>query len=95
MSYVGNLRPSVYGRAHAGLIEPFFAGVGFEVLYKPAKSPFALGVDIHRVRKRDYDMLFDLLDYETTIGHFSVYYDAGGMFDIVNEVVLGQAIGDN
>ena len=27
-------------------------------------------------------MKFDLLDYETTVGHFSVYYDAGGMFDL-------------
>ena len=27
-------------------------------------------------------MRFDLLDYETTIGHLSLYYDAGGMFDI-------------
>jgi len=27
-------------------------------------------------------MLFDLRDYETTIGHLSLYYDAGGMFDI-------------
>ena len=27
-------------------------------------------------------MRFDLLDYETTVGHFSLYYDAGGMFDL-------------
>ena len=27
-------------------------------------------------------MGFDLLDYETTVGHISFYYDAGGMFDI-------------
>ena len=27
-------------------------------------------------------MKFDLLDYETTIGHISLYYDAGRMFDI-------------
>ena len=32
--------------------------------------------------QRDYDMRFDLLDYEATVGHLSVYYDAGGMFDI-------------
>ena len=37
---------------------------------------------MHRVRKRDYDMKFDLLDYETTVGHISLYYDAAGMFDI-------------
>ena len=33
-------------------------------------------------------MRFDLLDYETTLGHMSLYYDAGGMFDI--EVNAGR-----
>ena len=33
-------------------------------------------------------MRFDLRHYETTVGHLSVYYDAGGMFDI--EVNAGR-----
>ena len=82
LSYVKNLAPGLYGRAHSGLLEPFFAGVGAEILYKPAQWPVGIGVDVHRVRKRDYDMRFDLLDYETTVGHLSLYYDAGGMFDV-------------
>ena len=69
-------------------MEPFFAGVGAEILYKPALWPVGIGVDVHRVRKRNYDMRFDLLDYETTVGHLSLYYDAGGMFDI--EVNAGR-----
>ena len=85
---VKNLAPGLYGRAHAGLLEPFFAGVGAEVLYKPAQWPVGIGLDVHRVRKRDYDMRFELLDYETTVGHLSLYYDAGGMFDI--EVNAGR-----
>ena len=88
LSYVKNLAPSLYGIAHAGLLEPFFAGVGGELLYKPAQWPIGIGIDIHRVRKRNYDMKFGLLDYETTVGHLSVYYDAGGMFDI--EVNAGR-----
>ena len=87
-SYVKNLAPGLYGRAHAGLLEPFFAGFGGEILYKPANSVVGVGLDIHRVRKRGYDMLFELLDYETTIGHVSLYYDAGNMFDI--EVNAGK-----
>ena len=31
---------------------------------------------------RDYDMLLDLLDYQETVGHLSVYYDAGELFNI-------------
>ena len=81
-SYVNNLAPGLYGRAHAGLLEPFFAGIGGELLYKPAQSPIGVGLDIRRVRKREYDMRFDLRDYQTIVGHVSLYYDAGGMFDL-------------
>ena len=81
LSYVKNLAPALYGRTHAGLLDPFFAGVGAEILYKPAQWPIGIGLDIHHVRKRSYDMLFDLMDYETTVGHLSLYYDAGGLFD--------------
>ena len=88
LSYYGNLAQGLYGRAHAGILEPFFVGVGAEVLYKPAQWPVGIGLDIHRVRKRDYDMMFDLRDYETTIGHMSLYYDAGGMFDV--EINVGR-----
>ena len=88
LSYVKNLAPGLYGRAHAGLLEPFFAGFGGELIYKPAHWPIGIGLDVHRVRKRDYHMRFDLLDYQTTVGHLSFYYDVGGMFDI--EVNAGR-----
>ena len=82
MSYLKNLAPGLYGRMHAGLLEPFFAGVGGEILFKPVQWPIGIGFDMHRVRKRDYDMRFDLRKYTTTVGHISLYYDAGGMFDV-------------
>ena len=50
--------------------------------YKPAHWPIDVGLDIHRVRKREYDMRFNLKDYESTVGHISLYYDAGGIFDV-------------
>mgnify|MGYP001443916230 CR=1 FL=1 len=88
LSHVKNLAPGLYGRLHAGFLEPHFAGFGGEILYKPAKSPIGIGVDIHRVQQRDYEMRFDLLDYQTSVGHISIYYDAGGMFDV--EVNAGR-----
>jgi len=88
LDYVDDLAPAVFGRAHAGILEPFWAGVGGEALFMPVGSPIALGVDLHHVRKRDYEMLFDLRDYETTTGHVSAYLDAGGMFDL--EVNAGR-----
>ena len=32
--------------------------------------------------RKDYNVRLGLLDCETTVGHFSVYYDVGGMFEV-------------
>ena len=82
LNYADALAPGLFARAHAGLLEPFWAGLGGELLYMPVNAPVALGFDLHRVRKRDYEMRLDLQDYETTTGHVSAYLDAGGMFDL-------------
>ena len=82
LNYNDALAPGIFARAHAGLLEPFWAGLGGELLYMPVNSFFGLGVDLHRVRKRDYEMRLDLQNYETTTGHVSAYLDAGGMFDL-------------
>ena len=82
LNYHDALAPGMFARAHAGLLEPFWAGLGGELLYMPVNAPFALGFDVHRVRKRDYEMRLDLQNYETTTGHVSAYFDAGGMFDL-------------
>ena len=87
-SYFKNITPTLYGRVHTGYLEPFFSGIGAEILYKPIEANLAIGLDIHRVKKRDYDMLFGLRDYMTTLGHLSLYYDHGGMFDL--EINLGR-----
>ena len=88
LNYHDALASGLFARAHAGLLEPFWAGLGGELLYMPVNAPVALGFDLHRVRKRDYDMRLDLQDYETTTGHVSAYLDAGGMFDL--EINVGR-----
>lgn len=88
MSYIKNFGPGLYGYAHAGLLEPFFAGIGGEILFKPANWPLGIGIDIHHVHKRDYDMRFSLLDYKANIGHVTFYYDTGNMFNV--EVSMGR-----
>ena len=35
---------------------------------------FAIGAEAWRVKQREYNMLFKLLDYETTTGHVNFYY---------------------
>jgi len=81
-NYVDRISSNIFARAHGGLLEPMFAGVGGELLYVSKSLPFALGVDLHRVRQRDFDMRFDLQDYETTVGKASLYFDNGGPLDI-------------
>ncbi|WP_265500602.1 YjbH domain-containing protein [Paracoccus beibuensis] len=67
--------PAVYTRVTVGLLERAYGGVSTEALWKPANSQLAFGAEINRVRKRDFDQLFDFRDYEVTTGHVSAYYE--------------------
>lgn len=66
---------AVYTRVTVGLLERAYGGVSAEALWKPATSPLGFGVEVNRVRKRDFDQLFDFRDYEVTTGHVSAYYE--------------------
>jgi hypothetical protein len=63
-----------YARASIGLLEDMYAGISTEFLYRPYDQPWAFGVDLHHVRKRDINQLIDLQDYQTITGHLSGYY---------------------
>lgn len=71
---------TVYTRLTFGILERMYGGVSAEVLWKPVQSNLALGAEINRVRKRDYDLGFEFQDYEVTTGHVSAYYDFGNGF---------------
>lgn len=91
-----NARPTstVYSRVTVGLLENMYGGVSAEVLWKPVNSRLALGAEVNRVKKRDYRDNFEFLDYETTTGHVSAYYEFGGGF--VGQLDVGKYLaGDN
>ena len=71
---------NLYGRVSGGYLEPMFAGVAGELLWKPVDSRLGVGLEIAQVAQRDSDMLFGIeeYDYRTTTGHLSAYYDLGG-----------------
>lgn len=71
---------TTYTRVTVGLLERMYGGVSAEVLWKPVQSPLALGLEIDRVKKRDYRDAFGFLDYETTSAHVSAYYEFGDGF---------------
>ncbi|ARJ70821.1 YjbH domain-containing protein [Paracoccus contaminans] len=85
-----NARPTdtTYTRVTVGLLENMYGGVSAEALWKPVNSPLALGIEVNRVKKRDYRDSFDFLDYETTTGHVSAYYEFGNGF--VGELDVGR-----
>lgn len=66
----------IYTRVTTGLLERAYGGISAEALWKPANSPFAVGVEVNRVKKRDFDSVFGFRDYETTTGFVSAYYES-------------------
>ncbi|WP_332837317.1 YjbH domain-containing protein [Neoroseomonas rubea] len=67
--------PDVFARVTTGYLEPMFAGLSAEVLWRPHDGPFALGLDVAHVAQREFDQRFGLRDYRVTTGHVSLYAD--------------------
>jgi hypothetical protein len=66
--------PDWYARASVGIFEEMFGGYSMEVLHRPFKSRFAVGVDINRVWQREYDQRFKFREYVVNTGHLNLYY---------------------
>lgn len=67
----------LYSRVTAGVLERMFAGVSGELLWAPVDQRYALGIELNRVRQRDYEGGLGFFDYEVSTGHASLYYDFG------------------
>ncbi len=70
-----NVAPDVFARLTAGYLEPMYAGVSGEILWRPFDSWWGIGADINAVRQRDYDQGFGLRDYKVLTGHVSFHAD--------------------
>ncbi|MCE8014821.1 YjbH domain-containing protein [Halomonas sp. MCCC 1A17488] len=89
------LAPDWYLLGYGGLLEVMYAGIGGEVLYRPFNSRWALGLDVNRVRQREFDQRFALRDYQTWTGHLTAYVDTG-FEDLLAKVSVGRYLaGDN
>ena len=82
------LSKNIYSSLSVGYLEPMYAGVSGELLYKNPKSNFAFGIDLNAIRMREYEMLFGLRNYKTISSHLNLYYDAGKSFDL--EMNIGK-----
>ena len=63
LSKLTKLSPTIYARATAGYLEPMFAGVSGEVLWKPSDQNWGLGAELNYVKQRDFDQGFGVRDY--------------------------------
>jgi hypothetical protein len=70
-----NPAPDILARVTGGYLEPMFAGISAEVLWRPQDQPWALGVEVAHVAQRGYRQQFDMLGYSVTTGHVSLYAD--------------------
>tara|TARA_A100001035_G_scaffold279952_1_gene283172 strand:- start:728 stop:2701 length:1974 start_codon:yes stop_codon:yes gene_type:complete len=57
-----------------GIFEDMFSGAGIEYLYFTPNNNYAFGIDVFKVRKRDYEWRFGHLDYENTVATANFYY---------------------
>ena len=77
LTHAQAVAPNHFVSVYGGYLESMYAGVGAEWLYRPLGSPVAYGVDLNRVRQRDFGQDFRLRDYSVTTGHLNLYWDTG------------------
>jgi hypothetical protein len=74
----------------AGIFEDMFSGAGMEYLYYKPDTNYAFGVDIFKVRKRDYSWRFGHLDYENTLATANFYYRNYGTIPFDMRISAGE-----
>ena len=82
------LDQDLYGMVYGGYLEPMYAGVGGELLYRPMGERWSIGADLNYVRQRDFDQGFGLRDYKTLTGHVTTYTKLP--FDLDAAVSVGR-----
>ena len=89
ITHVQELGANQYASVYAGMLEPMYAGVGAEWLYRPWRSPLAFGVDVNSVRQRAFAQDLALRDYAVNTGHATLYWDTG-WHGVQANLMLGQ-----
>ena len=74
----------------AGIFEDMFSGAGMEYLYFKPDTNYAFGIDIFKVRKRDYSWRFGHLGYENTLATANFYYRNYGTLPFDMRVSAGE-----
>ena len=74
----------------AGIFEDMFSGAGAEYLYFKPDTNYAFGVDIFKVRKRDYSWRWGHLDYENVAATANFYWRNYGTIPFDMRISAGE-----
>ncbi len=88
LEYFGSPYKDIFTRFDLGLLEEMFGGVGGEILYRPFKKKYSIGMSVHKVKQRAYDQLFSFRDYSTVTGHIGLYYDLP--YQVRSQLLMGK-----
>jgi len=73
-----------------GILEDMFSGIGVEYLNFRPNTNYSFGVELFKVKKRDYDWRFDYLSYENTTLTANFYYRNYGLIPFDLKLSLGE-----
>lgn len=90
LNHARALDSDLFGMVYGGYLESMFAGVGGELLYRPMGERWALGGDINRVRKRDFEQDFGLQQYEVWTGHVTGYARGFPLRHMLTRISVGR-----
>jgi len=85
----GKIANDHFVSAYAGYLEMMFAGAGGEYLWRPTDSKLAVGIDVNRVRQRQFNVWTSMQNYAVTTGHLTTYWDTG-VQDILVKAIYGK-----
>ena len=76
VDHFGKIGPALFTHISLGYLEPMFAGVAAEVLWRQHDSRLSLGAEVGYVAQRDQNKLLGVQDYDYQVmtGHLSAYY---------------------
>ena len=73
-----------------GILEDMFSGVGAEYLYFKPDTNYSFGLELFKVKKRDYQWGFGHLDYENTTLTANFYYRNFGTIPFDMKISTGE-----
>jgi hypothetical protein len=86
---VWTVAPDVFARVTGGWLEPMFAGLSTELLWRPVERSYAFGIDLNALMQREYSQGFGVLGYSVISGHASWYQDLG-IYNLTGIVRAGR-----